>query len=570
MVSRLRMSVLCLLVSAAPLMGSSPEGYDSGKAKILSFMTNDTTGVGACNKNKIKCAESQNLVKDLNTEQIAASMGCKTLMGKTFFEETLKYPVSPEDKKYVLERQNIIKTLVDNPDFKQEIEQLLEVARQQEQEVTILMSELFKGQTCPELASLELVKKQNSPMYPFLKCMFFNPSAKLFTTSFSLVSLPLTAYSTTKMAKLTYQLAATGQPSARLGLATAYLSLITSASAYGMYKDYSTAAEKRTKMHALNQLVTIAEKIEQRCIDFNLKNNFNLSSIQDAEGVALIEGLKHSRYTHKNTKLFMTPLVHTFLYKIYEQDNYLGKLFACIAEMDAYNALATKLIESKDTPNKFCFTTFVEDEKPVINATGFWNVLVQNPVTNSLYEGKNIILTGPNKGGKTTSIRSLLQNILLGHTFGVAAAERFEFTMFDVIHSYLNISDDLINGLSLFASELKRAEEVLERIKALEPQKKFFFALDELFTGTVSEDGEKCAYEFIKRIMSFKNIQFIYATHFNELKKLGTKNQLCINYKADAPTKNAENKLVYPFTLSQGASDSRVALDLAREANLFA
>ncbi len=33
--------------------------------------------------------------------------------------------------------------------------------------------------------------------------------------------------------------------------------------------------------------------------------------------------------------------------------------------------------------------------------------------------------------------------------------------------------------------------------------------------------------------------------------------------------KNAENKLVYPYTLSKGANQSNVALDMAREANLF-
>ena len=229
----------------------------------------------------------------------------------------------------------------------------------------------------------------------------------------------------------------------------------------------------------------------------------------------------------------------------------------------------SKIVSSHNENNKFCFVNFVDDAKPSIHAKGFWNILVQSPVVNTISENKNVLLTGPNKGGKTTSIRALLQNVVLGQCFGVAAAEEFEYTMFDAIHSYLNISDDLINGLSLFASELKRAQEILEKIKSLETGKKFFFALDELFTGTVAEDGEVCAYEFVKKISTFDDVLFIYATHFAKVKELGTDNATCMNYKVDAPTKNDAGKLVYPFTLSQGASDANVALDLAREAGLF-
>ena len=161
------------------------------------------------------------------------------------------------------------------------------------------------------------------------------------------------------------------------------------------------------------------------------------------------------------------------------------------------------------------------------------------------------------------------QNIVLAQTFGIAAAQKFELTMFHVIHSYLNISDDILKGNSLFVSEIKRAQEILQKIKSLEPHKKFFFTLDELFTGTAAEDGQKCAYEFVKKLSEYQGVQFIYATHFDALKELGKNSTFCINYKVDAPTKNSEGKLVYPFTLSQGANEVNVALDIAREARLF-
>lgn len=547
------------------------ENYDSGKLRLANIMANPETGVANYNKKNIKYAETQNIAKDLNVEQIAEFFNCKTLIGKSFITETLKFPVNPQDKNTILaNRQNIIKTIVENPELKKEIEELINIAKQEEQEVIKLMSEFFIGKTCPELKALELIKEQNPFLYNFFKLIHTNPKAKTISTTFNYLSAALTLGTTAFMGKTIYNLEKQGLNSNYLNGYTAYLGLISGVVLYGVYKDYSLASEKRSKMHSLNKLITISEKIEKLSEKYNLKNQFKINSIKDSNGLELIQKLKHSRYQNKKSMFFMTPQVHTFLYDLYQQEKYFAEIFACIAEMDTYNAIATKIIESQNQKNKFCFVSFLDNEQPQINSKAFWNVLVQEPIANDLFENKNIILTGPNAGGKTTSIRSILQNIVLGQTFGIAAAEQFDFTMFDIIHSYLNISDDLINGLSLFKSEVKRAQEVLETINLLKPNQKFFFALDELFTGTNDQDGQDCAYNFINKLSKFNGIQFIYATHFNKLKELGKDGIFCINYKVDAPIKNAENKLVYPFTLNLGANESYVAMDIAREANLFA
>lgn len=575
---RIASIVLPILVSFGAFNARAddkPADYSSGAVKIVTIMTDEATGVAAYNKENIRYAESQNLAHDVNIAELAKFFGCKTLIGQSFIEETLKFPVGTQDKDSVLaNRQNVIRALVENPELKNQIEALLVQAQQEEQEVVKLLSEYFVNQSCPELLNLEIIKKQNPKLYPWFKAFTYSSKARTAGLAMNLATWPALLGFTVTFAGEAVACYSAGYPKdmvAILVLTAAYYGSINALQSYGLYKDYSTGSAKRVKLHALNQLIGIAEKFEAVCLDNGINNQFNISQIKDAQGVALIKELKHPRYQQKNSVLFALPLVHTFLYKLYENEKQLARLFACIAEMDAYNALATKIIESQQQKNRFCFVTFVNDSKPTINATSFWNVLVKDAVSNNLSENKHVILTGPNAGGKTTAIRALLQNIILGQSFGVAAAESFESSMFDVIHSYLNISDDLLGGLSLFASEIKRAQEILLKIKSLESDKKFFFALDELFTGTVAEDGEMCAYNFIKKIAEFKNVQFIYATHFGKLKQLGKDNQFCANYKVDAPTKGADGKLKYPFTLSKGASESAgVALDMAKEANLFA
>ncbi len=238
------------------------------------------------------------------------------------------------------------------------------------------------------------------------------------------------------------------------------------------------------------------------------------------------------------------------------------------------------MTELQNADHKLCFAQFIDTTKPTIQANKFWNMLVSvgNVVTNNISESRNIILTGSNEGGKTTAIRAILQNIIFAQTFGIAAAAEFQLTQFDVIHSYLNISDDILNGKSRFASELKQAQDILNRIKILQPTEKFFFAFDELFTGTNGEDGAETAYRFIDNIASYKGIQFIYATHFNKLKTIGANNPACVNYKIEPPLRNAKGEfmrdskgqLIYPYTLSPGANDVNVAMHRAQDAGIFA
>ncbi|MBV8660605.1 MAG: hypothetical protein JO129_00450 [Candidatus Dependentiae bacterium] len=506
---------------------------------------------------------TSNLDKDLNIEEIANFFNCKTVMGNTFLKETLQRPVSPIDQSKIIDlRKNAIAQLVHNPNLKKQVEILLKIAAEQEKVVIELMSNTFKGQSCSELTVLKQLEEQKHPLYSWAKFNVYNPVIR--TISFAeLLSYTVLLSAATPI----FGMAAIKEPD--YTVPAVYSGLGLAVMGYALYKDCYDAGQKRVRMHALNQLIHISESIQNFSEEFKFETQFKLSLITNDADCAIIDGLKYSRYEDKTNYWFFVPVVHTFLYQVYEKESQLAQVFASIAEMDAYNAIATKILESQASEHKFCFATVIQSSKPQIKSKSFWNVLVPNAVVNSMDQDKHVILTGPNAGGKTTSIRAILQNIILAQTFGVAAAELFEYTQFDVILSYLNISDDLLNGLSLFASEIKRAKELVEIIKELAPDQKLFFVLDELFTGTAAEQGEKCAYEFIKKTAGYDQILFIYATHFNKLKELGNQDFGLMNYKVNAPTKNNAGKLVYPFTLSAGASDINIAEDMAREAGLF-
>lgn len=559
-----------LVQGAVSTQETMVQSNDSGKNRIIHIAAQVKHDVVPTNAEKITYAQALNIDHDLNIDKIADYFDCKTVMGKSFLIETLNRPVSPSDKSGIINyRKDIIQKLIANPELKKEVEAILNVAAIQEEEIIQLMSDFFIGITCPELQNLALIKQQHPGLYPMYEFCQTSSSMRTVGMALNVISLIFMPVMSISLGVGAYQNAQRGYPSGELAFWSGYFAVLSGVNGYFLYDDCSKASKKRVKMHALNRLIEVAEKIERLSDTYNLHNQFKISLVDDKKGQQLLKGLKHSRYKKEKNSCFSVPSVHTFLYKVYNNDKHLAQMFASIAEMDTYNAIATKMLASQETHHAFCFAEFIEANKPFIDATSLWNVLVQYPVVNSLSQNKHIILTGPNAGGKTTAIRAVLQNIILAQAYGIAAAERFVLTQFDSILSYLNISDDLVKGDSLFASEIKRAQEILHIIKSLSPDQKLFFALDELFTGTGVQGGETCAYEFIKKIAKFDNVLSIYATHFDLLKDLGRNNSALMNYKVNAPIKNNKGKLVYPYTLSAGASDVSVALDMAREANLF-
>ena len=546
---------------------------NSGQDQIMAIMKHVKHDIIPGCQASISYAQVAN-IDDLNIDAVADWFGCKTLMGKAFLAESLRNPVSGKDETGIVQlRHEYVMELVNNPEYKQEVEELLSYACKHEATVIELMSQTFKNQHCPQLATLAQLKKNEDLFYHLVNFVETNSYFKTYDYLSTACMIPV-LWAGTGM--FTYA-ACNEQIRMHLGDPTVpeclgqsvYAGLLSALTTYQWYNSLVKVGIKRPKIHALHQLVSLAESLEEVSGAYGLATQFKMSLITDAQALGMIQELKSSWYA-KESNYFINPgAVHTFLYRIYENDAALAQVFASIAEIDAYNAIANQILAGKESSRSFCIAHKIQDNKPQVNSQLFWNVLVPYAVTNSIVQDRNIIITGPNAGGKTTAIRAILQNIVLAQTYGIAAAQEFSFTEFDVILSYLHISDDLLHGYSLFASEIKRAQELLEIIQTLNPDQKLFFALDELFTGTVAEQGEQCAYNFIKKTSTFDQVLSIYATHFKALKDLGDTDARMMNYKVDAPVKNDAGKLVYPYTLSPGASNVCIALDMAREANLF-
>ncbi|MFA6527509.1 MAG: hypothetical protein WCT20_03750 [Candidatus Babeliales bacterium] len=239
-----------------------------------------------------------------------------------------------------------------------------------------------------------------------------------------------------------------------------------------------------------------------------------------------------------------------------------------IAELDAYVAIANFMRAHEKTRNgNYCFPKYIEKDTPYLNLSNYWHPFL-NPetvATNDIEFGgtvaRNIIVTGPNAGGKSTALKSITLAVLMAQTLGIAPATSMTLTPFKIINTYMNVTDNT-GSESLFQAEMHRAAQVINMINNLKGKEFAFVVMDEMFTGTNALEGMSASHGIIKKLVASKNSVLIFATHFKELTGIENEiNGLVKNYKVMAE-KQPDGHFFYPYKLIPGISDQTIALDL--------
>jgi DNA mismatch repair ATPase MutS len=130
----------------------------------------------------------------------------------------------------------------------------------------------------------------------------------------------------------------------------------------------------------------------------------------------------------------------------------------------------------------------------------------------SKHNSKHALLTGPNRGGKSTALRAVLRNLILAHCFGVGIGSYIELTPFDWIQSCLRL-EDLPGRASLFEREVAFAAASLSRPIG----KRGAVFVDELFHSTNPPDAAAASAHYLQQLWNQPQIASIISTHVFEL-----------------------------------------------------
>ena len=176
---------------------------------------------------------------------------------------------------------------------------------------------------------------------------------------------------------------------------------------------------------------------------------------------------------------------------------------------------------------------------------------------------KVMVVTGANMAGKSTFLRTVGVNLILGRLGVPVCARKMIFTPVE-IYTNMRTTDSLLKDESYFFAELKRIQGVLERLKNGE---RIFIILDEMLKGTNSVDKLEGSKKLIRKLLQFESVSLI-ATHDLKLSELENEypeqiSNSCFEIRIE------NDEMVFDYKLTGGVTQTMNATFLMKKMGII-
>lgn len=182
------------------------------------------------------------------------------------------------------------------------------------------------------------------------------------------------------------------------------------------------------------------------------------------------------------------------------------------------------------------------------------------PVSITFLDGKRVlIITGPNTGGKTVTLKTVALFALLNQAgFPLPAGEGTRIPIFSGVFADIGDEQSIDQSLSTFSSHMKKSAQMINGA-----DENSLVLLDELASGTDPQEGGAIAMATLDSLIEKKSFVLV-TTHHGILKNYGYTNPSCVN----ASVEFDQSTLKPTYRLLMGVPGESHAIDIALRSGL--
>ena len=223
------------------------------------------------------------------------------------------------------------------------------------------------------------------------------------------------------------------------------------------------------------------------------------------------------------------------------------RVYELVASLDAAISVSSYV----ENLRHYCYPQL--NSRNLIAVENIYHPLLTNPVSNSIkISDRSVLITGSNMAGKTTFMKTIGLNIILGQTIAICLASEADIPR-SAVRSSIKRTDDINDNKSYYFKEI---EAVLEFMKLGAQKNSYIFLIDEIFRGTNSLERIAAATSVLKQL-SRNNISLV-TTHDVELHKL-LANEFVMHHFSE---QIEDGRHFFDYRIQDGPTKSRNAIRL--------